>query len=159
MTRRDPRGFTLVELCLVMVIASILLRFAVPAYRSIVNNARAVQAINNMNVVREAAVAYYAAHGTWPAEASSAVIPAGLAPYLPSGYTFSKPHYQLDWENWTLPSGLPSNPGPTVLIGVSVVTTDPLLGNQVLRLVSKSNPSLTSADHYTMLMASTSDGL
>jgi hypothetical protein len=39
------------------------------------------------------------------------------------------------------------------------VTTDTKLGNAVLQLISKASPSLTSADHYTMLLVSTTDGL
>src|SRR5438093_701216 len=131
-SRGRPRSGSLIELCMVMVIVSILLRVGLPAYQSIVTKARAAQAIGDLNVIREASVTYYAALGSWPAESGAAVIPSGLATYLPKGYSFTRKQYNLDWENWALPSGLPSKPKTGVLLGVSVVTSDTKLGNPVL---------------------------
>ena len=159
MNARSQKGFTLVEVCIVLVIMSILVRVSLPAFRTTLTRARATRAIGDLNVIREAAMAYYAANGTWPAEAGVARIPAGLAPYLPKGYTFTRTRYRLDWQNWALPSGLPSNPGRTVLLGVSVVTTDKVLGNAVLKLIQGNSPSLTASNQYTMLLVSSSDRL
>jgi prepilin-type N-terminal cleavage/methylation domain-containing protein len=159
MSARPQKGFTLVEVCIVLVILSILVRVSLPAFRTTLIRARAAQAIGDLNVIREAAIAYYAAHGTWPAEAGVAKIPAGLAPYLPKGYTFTRPRYRLDWQNWALPSGLPSNPRRTVMLGVSVVTTDKKLGQAVLKLIAGNSPSLTATNQYTMLLVSSSERL
>jgi len=159
MRARPEKGFTLVELCIVLVLLSILLRLGLPAVQSMVTRARAAQAIGDLNVIREAAVAYHAANGTWPAEAGVATIPPGLAPYLPKGYSFTRNQYELDWQNWALPTGLPSNPQRLVLLGVSVVTTDAELGQAVLKLIAGSSPTRTGANQYTMVLVASTDPL
>jgi hypothetical protein len=52
------------------------------------------------------------------------VIPGGLVPYLPGGFTFSKPEYTLDWDNFVPPGG-----GPTgaMQLGVVVTSSNPRL--------------------------------
>ncbi len=47
----------------------------------------------------------------------------------------------------------------TVLLGVSVVTTDKVLGNAVLKLIAGNSPSLTASNQYTMLLVSSSERL
>jgi hypothetical protein len=54
-----------------------------------------------------------------------------LSTYVPDGFAFTGNGYTLDFENWSLPGGLPGDPGTTTLIGVSVAADDDELGNAI----------------------------
>lgn len=118
-----PRaGFTLVELLLVMVIASILAALALPNYRLVVTRARAAELLGRVDVVEHAAQSYLGENNAWPGEAGAGVVPGGMATYLPEGFSFTGEVFQLDWENG---GGL---------IGVGIVTDDEGLGNALVAL-------------------------
>jgi hypothetical protein len=74
--------------------------------------------------VRIAAYGAWYETGHWPAEVGPGVIPPGLAQYLPSGFTFQRNEYTLDWENFSPPNG-----GQTagMQVGVIVSSTEPRL--------------------------------
>jgi len=137
--RRAPdarrRGFTLVELLVVVSIVGILAGLAIPNMKNILLRARATELVGDMDVVRVATHNYQANSHTWPAETSAGTVPPELVGYLPDGYSFLRDGYQLDFENWSLPGGLPGDPSTTTLIGVSVVVNDPLLGNALAELL------------------------
>ena len=72
-----------------------------------------------------------AAYGAWyetgkrgPAETGPGHMPAELVPYLPKSFSFSKPDYTLDWENFVPPGGGPSG---GMQVGVVVAASDPRL--------------------------------
>ena len=136
--RRDSRrgGFTLIELLIVVSIVGILAGLAIPNMQNVVFRARATDAAADMEVVRVATLNYQADMMTWPAEAATGAIPAGLEAYLPEGFTFSRDGYQLDFESWSLPSGLPGDPNTTMLIGVSVVVAEDALGSAIAEFLS-----------------------
>jgi len=61
------RGFTLLELMMVICIISILASFAIPAYEDARNRARIGAVVGEISANFRAPVsAYYALHGTWP---------------------------------------------------------------------------------------------
>jgi hypothetical protein len=62
-------------------------------------------------------------------------VPPELVQYLPDNYSFLRDGYQLDFENWNLPGGLPGDPGTRTLIGVSIVVDDPNLGGALSELL------------------------
>jgi hypothetical protein len=82
-----------------------------------------------------AALNYHAEHLSWPGESSEGDVPTGLAEFLPDGFSFAGDGYTLDYENWSLPGGLPSDPSTRTLIGVSVTTDDDALGNALVELL------------------------
>ena len=123
-------GFTLTEILVVAAVTSILARIALPNFQEAVIQARAASALGDVNVVRTAAANYHARSNRWPAEAPPGVVPPELLTDLPDGFTFERGEYQLDWEHWSLPDGIPPNSGPTTLIGVSIATADDLLGTR-----------------------------
>ncbi|GMV06402.1 MAG: hypothetical protein AMXMBFR53_26780 [Gemmatimonadota bacterium] len=135
--RADARrgGFTLVELMVVAAIVGILAGLAIPNLRTVLLRARATELAGDMEVVRTATLSYNGDHHTWPSEAPAGTIPSGLAEYLPDNYSFARNGYQLDFENWSLPGGLPGDPTTHTLVGVSVVVTDPSLGNALVELL------------------------
>ncbi len=123
----DTRGFTLVEVLLVAVIISLLAALAQPSLHKVLLRARAAEVVGDLNVVKVAVLAYEADQNAFPADRARGVIPPGLASYLPDGFSFVRPSYLLDYENWT---------GSGVLnIGLTFVTTDRELGLAVLDLL------------------------
>ena len=138
--RPDRRrgGFTLVELLVVAAIVGILAGLAIPNMRTILLRARATELAGDMEVVRVATQSYNGSHHQWPAETGAGTVPPELVDFLPENYSFNRDGYDLDYENWSLPGGLPGDPDTHTLIGVSVVVTDEQLGNALVELLGRS---------------------
>jgi type II secretory pathway pseudopilin PulG len=113
-------------------IIGILAGLAIPNMRNVLLRARATELVGDMEVVRVAAQNFNGDNHSWPGEAAAGAVPPELVPYLPDSYSFNRNGYDLDYENWSLPGGLPGDPGTHTLIGVSVVVADPLLGNALV---------------------------
>jgi type II secretory pathway pseudopilin PulG len=116
-------------------IIGILAGLAIPNMKEVLIRARATQLAGDMEVVRVAVQSYQGTYHTWPPETPAGTVPPGLVPFLPSNYSFVRDGYDLDYENWSLPGGLPGDPNTHTLIGVSVVVTDPSLGNALVELL------------------------
>jgi prepilin-type N-terminal cleavage/methylation domain-containing protein len=59
------RGFTLVELMIVVIVIGILAAVAIPMYQVVPERSRGTEAIAALGLVREAMRVYYAEHGTY----------------------------------------------------------------------------------------------
>ncbi|GMR12095.1 MAG: hypothetical protein BMS9Abin29_0282 [Gemmatimonadota bacterium] len=147
----DQRGFTLVEVLTVMLILSIVTRIAIPQMQEVRVRARAAQALGDFRVIELAAQEYLADNNQPPPDADTGVVPPGLETYL-EGFTFEKPAYKLDWENWVLPGGLPKHPETRVLLGVSISIDDPLLGEAIVGLVGINRVHYTLGNKYTFIL-------
>lgn len=152
-TRRS--GFTLIEIMIVTLILGILAGLGVPTYRRMIVKAHAARVAGDFNVVKMAAYSYFADHGAWPPDVNRGVVPPGLVPYLPANFQFVEPDFKIDWDNWSLPDGTPTEPGTNVLVGISVVTPDPELGHAVIDLLGNTNVHYTIGEHYTFVLTGT----
>jgi prepilin-type N-terminal cleavage/methylation domain-containing protein len=136
--RRKARraGFSLIELLMAMSIVGILAGLALPNLRSMTFRARATEVAADVDAVSVATVQYNAdSQFTWPAEVGQGTIPAGLAPYLPDGFSFQGNGYVMDYD-YLSPVVVPGDPSTDQLIAVSVVVDTDELSNAVLELLS-----------------------
>jgi prepilin-type N-terminal cleavage/methylation domain-containing protein len=62
---RNSRGFTLVELSVVIVIIGVLAAFAVPRFRNAVERSKAAESFNYLSAVRSAQERYHGRQGTY----------------------------------------------------------------------------------------------
>ncbi len=102
---RSRRGFTFIEMLIVMIVLGILAALASLKYIDLKNRALTAQAASDMEALRLAAYSAWYETGSWPAEAGPGVVPAEMLPYLAKGFTFVRPEYTLDWENLIPPGG------------------------------------------------------
>jgi prepilin-type N-terminal cleavage/methylation domain-containing protein len=65
MLRNNQRGFTLVELMIVVIIVGILAAVAIPMYQGATERAKASEAVAALGTIRGAMRVYYAEHGTY----------------------------------------------------------------------------------------------
>ena len=105
---RRRRGFTFIEVLVVVVVLSILAGIAVLKYIDLKHRALSASATADLQAVRLAAYSAWYEHGMWPGESGAGTVPPTLTPYLPVGFTFSRPEYTLNWDNFVPPGGGPS---------------------------------------------------
>lgn len=65
MLRKNQRGFTLVELMIVVIIVGILAAVAIPMYQGATERAKASEAVAALGTIRGAMRVYFAEHGTY----------------------------------------------------------------------------------------------
>ncbi len=105
--KRNQRGFTFIELLVVLTLLSLLLGLAMPQYQQVRKRARAAQAVGAISVIRHAAFAYNEATGQWAPGEITGQVPPELASYLPNGFSFRQPDFDLAWRHTTwLSAGL-----------------------------------------------------
>jgi prepilin-type N-terminal cleavage/methylation domain-containing protein len=137
----DRRGFTLIELMVVVLIVSILAAIAQPKLSDVLVKARAADAYADMEVVRVAALAFQADQNVWPPNASRGVVPTGLDEFLPADFSMTKSDFQLDFDNW---GGSPFD------IGITIITSDAVLGLTLLDMLPP--PKWNSGDKYSWVI-------
>jgi len=64
--KKNRKGFTLIELIIVVVIVGILALVAIPRYFANIEKARKAEALSSMRSIREAIMGYYAANNAYP---------------------------------------------------------------------------------------------
>lgn len=123
----DRRGFTLIELAVVVLVIALLAALAQPNLHRALTKARAVEAISDLEVLRVAVLNYHATAMVFPADVNRGLVPSVLLPYVPSGFSMVQERYTVDYDNWsTQPEGF---------VGLTVITTDSVLGNEMVRML------------------------
>ncbi len=144
----NRRGFTLIELIMVMLVLGILASIALLKYIDLRNSAIAAQISQELRAVQIAAFNYYADNEVWPAEAAGGAVPTGLGPLLPGQLagSFDMGKYMLDYENF--------GPGATqIVIGVAVTTSDPKLFAKLVAYLGSQSPFFVAGNRLTYLIA------
>ena len=144
----------MVEALTVMMVTSVLVRIAVPNYQDLRLRAQAASVVGDFEVVRVAVFNYNADYHIWPEDVGPGTVPDVLEPYLPGGFDFDRGEYLLDWENWTLPAGLPNHPNTSMLLGISINTSDAALGQAVVELLGSANAHYSLGETYTFVVES-----
>lgn len=93
------RGFTFIEILIVMIIFGILSTMAVTRYIDLKNDGYAAQVVGDVHAIRVAATNFYVDSGRWPAPSGEGVVPAELVSLLPQSMSFVRDHYSLRWES------------------------------------------------------------
>jgi prepilin-type N-terminal cleavage/methylation domain-containing protein len=74
-----PRGFSLVEIMVVVVIIGLLAALAIPAFQRSQRSAQNTRALNDFRIFVQAFEVYNTQRGSWPANAGAGVVPAGMS--------------------------------------------------------------------------------
>jgi prepilin-type N-terminal cleavage/methylation domain-containing protein len=123
----NKRGFTLLELVVVLSVIGILAAVATPHYMRARRMAVAARIVCDFNTIVKVSMASYAEHEEFPPSANWGEIPTRFASLLPRNFAFRYRGVTYRWRRWSLPSGLPERPDQDVLVGLEVQTKDPRL--------------------------------
>lgn len=128
----NQRGFTLIELAIVLLVIGTLAAVATPHYMRARRGAVAARIVCDFNTIATAAMAAYSENQVFPVSAEWGQVPAEFAPHFPRSFKFRYRGVIYRWRCWSLPSGLPERPDQDILLGVQVQTKDPRLVQSVV---------------------------
>lgn len=149
----NVRGFALVEMMTVLLVAGSLTRIAAPNVEVLLHRARAADILGDVRVLELAAFEHYSSTRSWPRAAGTGVVPPELTDDLPEGFDFRSDHHALTWQRWELRDGLPGHPGTGLLAGVTVNIPDEEVGAALLEMVDPARVHLTVGNHHTFILA------
>jgi len=140
------RGYTLVELMVALVVLGLLTSISILKYIDLTRTAYAAKIAGEFTTVRLAAYNYEADHNNqWPSEQGPGVIPPEFSGYLPTGFSFTYPSYQLDWDNRS-PSLIPFQ------LAISMTTPDASLINSLRQNLGTKAPYFFAGNRLTFIL-------
>ncbi len=146
---RGRRGFTFIELLVVMIVIGLLAGLGLLKYMDLKHRALSAQAVADLEAIRLAGYGAWYETGTWPVEVGAGVIPPGLVSYLPGGFSFAKPEYTLDWENFVPPGGGASG---AMQIGVVLTSGNPRLTKTLAQHLGSKAPFFLIGGNLTYVI-------
>jgi prepilin-type N-terminal cleavage/methylation domain-containing protein len=99
--RKSQRGFTLVELSVVIVVIGILAVFGVPQFKKAVERSKAAEAFNYLSAVRDAQERYASQKGTYASDLTLLDIQQPVPTYFTVGTPAAGSTSSLE-DSWTL---------------------------------------------------------
>lgn len=155
----NNKGFTLIELMIVVAIIAILANLSLPHYYSLTKKADAARVIGDLHSIHTALSTYYAAEGEYPVDHMPGEKPAELSPYLMDDFSFvqAELNVQYDWENWSGKASDSWRVNPTwsqtnTIYGVSITTEDMALVNTIQGMLGEENFHYTLGQNYTYVI-------
>ena len=133
-----------------MLLVSIITRIAIPQMQELLTRARATEIRATFGIIEGAANRLSLENLPWPPDEQAGVVPPGLRHQLPQGFSFDRDRYQLDWENWILPEGMPGDSTVQGLVGISITTSDRSLGLALLDMIP-TNAKFALGETYTFI--------
>ncbi len=98
---KGQKGFTLVELAIVIVIIGVLASFGVPRFRDAVERSKAGEALNYLSAIRSAQERYHAREGTYAEDVTTLDVSIPSAKYFTVGTIAAGSTGDLE-DSWTL---------------------------------------------------------
>ncbi len=147
MTRR---GYTIIELLMVMIVLGILAALALLRYIDLRQHAEVASIVSDLNNVRLGAYNYWADRNAFPPDAAPGVMPAGMEPYMRTGFRFNRSNYTLDWENFQGPDG--SSGAGGMQVGIVVTASSSHLLDLLARRAGGSLPFFISGSSVTFIL-------
>lgn len=142
----NRRGFTMIEIIVALIVIGLLAGISVLKYIDLTRTAFAAKIAGEFVTVRLAAYNYEADHNNqWPPETGPGVIPPEFDGYLPTGFSFTYPTYQLDWDNRS-PSLIPYQ------LAISMTTSDARLIHALQQNLGTKAPYFFVGNRLTFIL-------
>ena len=131
--RRKQKGFTLIELMIVVAIIGILAAIAIPQYQSYVARSQVSEAISLAGSVKTAIAEYYQAESAWPVSNAK----AGVAATISGTYVASVVISNTTANDSSTPSVI------TITMGSAAPTSTDIQGKTIVITAAASSSSVT----------------
>ena len=126
---RDQRGFTLVEMLIVVIVIAILAMVVVPAFKTSTDDARLSTLTTNLSAMRSAVELYYLQHNdTYPGENDDKGEPAQNAAQAKKGFEYQLGRYTDEDGDASVSWSATHHLGPYVGKGAGSLPVNPLNG-------------------------------
>jgi general secretion pathway protein G len=114
----NRRGFTFIEILIVMIIIGILANIMIPSLGLLRRRAEAVRVIGDIESVENAVLTRYVDVSDFPASAGWGTVPDGLQNYLPAGFSFDYDLSAYRWWNTEAFVGIEARPFNQEIVGM-----------------------------------------
>jgi uncharacterized membrane protein YraQ (UPF0718 family) len=133
----------------VVLVIAILAGMMVMRYIELKHRALTAQATADMENVRLAAFTKFYDTGQWPNAAGRGVMPPELVPYLGRGFSFARPDYTLEFENFVPPGGGTS---ATYQVAIRFSSNNQNLVNTMIQVVGDRSPYIVLGNDVAVVL-------